>query len=651
MIIDAMTRRQRPPTSTWQALMVRLHEKAASALERMVERRFVTPGRLDAGAIRRVLVIQLEGGVNGILRMTPLLAEFGNRFPGALVDVLAREKTAETILQGIRPVRNVLQRSLERRSWPRVVLLLLRLRRAHYDLVIDLGSARSVGRIALLVTATRQAIGMGTQDTDAWRLVMFSAPRHEAKLPVFLLRRALMRDEQIDETGYPSMGLHLSACEREAGARRLRELVKAADPEGRSRRVGVILDRAGPPGRGDWWPRFVVAIRTSYPDLELAEIVTDADARHQHGNVLHCSWQYPRESLAAMGELAGIIVADLAWLDFASAAGVAVVALHVAADPAAYTPYGPQSRGINIEMRSPDSAAALAVDFINASSMPERARPAQSAFQSTQPRIGMVAWARGTGTTTGRAPVRAGTSGGQLPATKAGMAIAIATFFRSPFARSSTTRALRNRSIALRWLLGLPLAIAALPVHAGGPFGIDHVVAYDNSGIWKRNYQTDLAVGTAAFVIGGALWFGDDDEFGDTLWRSVDATALSAVATTGMKFVFSRERPSQTTDPDRFFTGHGNQSFPSGEVAEITSAVTPLMLRYGPDHPAVYALALLPLYDAIARVKVHGHWQSDVIVGAAIGAGLGYYANSRDHPFFVSILPGGFSVGLRKTFQ
>ena len=65
----------------------------------------------------------------------------------------------------------------------------------------------------------------------------------------------------------------------------------------------------------------------------------------------------------------------------------------------------------------------------------------------------------------------------------------------------------------------------------------------------------------------------------------------------------------------------------------VTSAIiTPLVLEYRHDHPAIYALELLPLYDAVARVKVHGHWQSDVVAGFALGTAAGYFmqrANAR----------------------
>lgn len=185
----------------------------------------------------------------------------------------------------------------------------------------------------------------------------------------------------------------------------------------------------------------------------------------------------------------------------------------------------------------------------------------------------------------------------------------------------------------------------------GGLLGIDHRVAYDNAGIWNRNVQSGLLYGAVAGVGLGALAFGDQDSFGDTLWRSVDAMAFTGLSTQAMKYTFQRERPSQTSNPNLFFRGTQAQSFPSGEVAAISAAVTPFMVRYGEDHPAVYALALLPAYDAVARVKTRGHWQSDVLVGAAVGVGFGVYASHRQSPLILSWLPGGFQIGFVHYFK
>lgn len=207
----------------------------------------------------------------------------------------------------------------------------------------------------------------------------------------------------------------------------------------------------------------------------------------------------------------------------------------------------------------------------------------------------------------------------------------------------------------MRHSLQVLLVVVALGVPvsawAGGPLGIDHSVAYDNSGIWKRSYQKDLAFGAALTVIGGALFVDSDTRIGRTFDQSLDAMVFTAGATTVMKYAFSRARPSQGNNPDDFFAGSGHQSFPSGEVAEVSAIVTPFIAEYGSDHPAVYALALLPVYDAVARVKTHGHWQSDVLVGAAVGVGFGIYAHHRKTPLIMSVLPGGgLMLGYHKQF-
>lgn len=186
---------------------------------------------------------------------------------------------------------------------------------------------------------------------------------------------------------------------------------------------------------------------------------------------------------------------------------------------------------------------------------------------------------------------------------------------------------------------------------AGGPFGIDHRLHYDNSGIWNRNNQKALMYGSILTVGVGALALGDDSKLGDTFWRSVDSMAITAIATTGMKYGFRRERPSQTASPNQWFKSSRAQSFPSGEVAAISAAVTPFIANYGEDHPAVYALALLPAYDAVARMKVRGHWQSDVLVGAALGTGIGIWSARRHSPLILGWLPGGFRVGFVHRFK
>jgi len=216
--------------------------------------------------------------------------------------------------------------------------------------------------------------------------------------------------------------------------------------------------------------------------------------------------------------------------------------------------------------------------------------------------------------------------------------------------RRSRVRSVRALGAGLIWAGVLGLALQASVAHAGGgPLGIDSRGTYDNSGIWSRSTQNAVIYAEMGLVGVGALWEGGDSRFGKTLWQSVDAGAVSAVVAFAMKYAFSRERPDQTSNPNRWFTGHG-QSFPSGEVTTTSALITPLVLEYGRDQPAVYALELIPLYDAFARVKIWGHWQTDVIAGYALGTATAYFMHKRESPLVLSIMPHGIQVGLKTQF-
>ena len=203
-----------------------------------------------------------------------------------------------------------------------------------------------------------------------------------------------------------------------------------------------------------------------------------------------------------------------------------------------------------------------------------------------------------------------------------------------------------------RLVLAFILSAVSVLGHAQrrGPLGIDHTLNYDNDGIISRKIQLTVEYGTLAVVAGGALWEGGESRLGKTYWQAVDADALGIVASTTGKYVFTRARPTQDHDPNKWFQGKGHYSFPSGEVTFVTSSITPFVLEYGHDHPAVYALELLPLYDAVARVKIGGHWQSDVLAGFALGTGAGYLAHQQNSPWILGALPHSVAVGYKKQF-
>jgi membrane-associated phospholipid phosphatase len=184
----------------------------------------------------------------------------------------------------------------------------------------------------------------------------------------------------------------------------------------------------------------------------------------------------------------------------------------------------------------------------------------------------------------------------------------------------------RSSAVCLA-VLELLLLFASPACRAGGgPLGIDHVLAYDDSGIWNRKYQNLLVYGLITTEVAGGLWEGCESRLGRTYWQSIDASLAGGIASTLLKYAFSRVRPIDSNgNADLWFKGHGNESFPSGEVTATSAIVTPFVLEYGRDHPLAYALELLPVYDAVARMKVQAHWQTDVIAGFSLGTTAGWF--------------------------
>ena len=202
--------------------------------------------------------------------------------------------------------------------------------------------------------------------------------------------------------------------------------------------------------------------------------------------------------------------------------------------------------------------------------------------------------------------------------------------------------------LARAWLRMATLAVLA--ASPGARAGFDHPVKPTDAGIWARKYTLGLQYGVIATELGGALWLGGKSEPGLTFWQTIDSTVFSAATAQGMKWAFGRERPSQTSSPSQWFKGAKSQSFPSGEVTLQASFVTPFIVKYADRQPWIWALEILPAYDAVARVKEGAHWQSDVIAGWALGTGFGYFAARNQSPFFLTALPHGFMVGVHSTW-
>jgi len=189
--------------------------------------------------------------------------------------------------------------------------------------------------------------------------------------------------------------------------------------------------------------------------------------------------------------------------------------------------------------------------------------------------------------------------------------------------------------------LGAATALASAPASAG----LDHRLSADGGGGIYRHYDR-VSKALLFTTIGGAAYLGTEDRLGRTFWKSAEGYFVGQATSEVIKRATGRLRPSETDDPGQW--REGGHSFPSGHVTGVAAMVTPIILEYGAEKPVVWALAILPAYEMVARVKRRAHWQSDVIAGAALGVAIGYLEHRRG-PFILRAIPGGVFVGFQKS--
>jgi hypothetical protein len=352
----------------------------------LIEPRIVGPGCLHGVRVKHAVIAALGHDLRPALYAIPLIRELERRFAGIEIDVLVASRAAADVFDGFQSVSRVLVAPSAGSgifAWARAIT---RLWAARYDLAIDLGEPGEAGRALLAVVRPRASLGVPAADNSGWSFAMFSAPRDPARLPVYLLRRALVCEEQLDETRYPSATLCLTLRERRAGAAVVRCLAGGIEgSEAQRPTIGVMANASSAPMLTPaWWECFLDELKVLWPDCAIVEITTGDDCNHLGNSVAHYSSTEPRSLVAVFSHLSGLIVTDPKLGHLASAGGTATVALHSINDSSAYLACGPQCRGITIESRSPQSAAQATVRALAASAVEVALRTSHSSLPASR---------------------------------------------------------------------------------------------------------------------------------------------------------------------------------------------------------------------------------------------------------------------------
>ncbi|MBQ8673022.1 MAG: phosphatase PAP2 family protein [Bacteroides sp.] len=142
-----------------------------------------------------------------------------------------------------------------------------------------------------------------------------------------------------------------------------------------------------------------------------------------------------------------------------------------------------------------------------------------------------------------------------------------------------------------------------------------------------RNYNKFISKSEPYVAVGVpvamavAAWIKDDRELLKDAVYVGTSVASTFIVTYGMKYTFDRRRPYERY-PDRVhpYSYEDSPSFPSGHTSTAFALATSLSIKY-PKWYVIAPSALWACSVGVSRMNEGVHYPSDVLAGAAIGAG------------------------------
>ena len=185
-----------------------------------------------------------------------------------------------------------------------------------------------------------------------------------------------------------------------------------------------------------------------------------------------------------------------------------------------------------------------------------------------------------------------------------------------------------------KWLAPLSLSTVALIAtdrHTSGALvkhgdNLDRLRISRDISWFGSNYAT---VGTAGilYLAGRAT---HNDHLRETGLLGAEALLDSGILVTALKTASQRQRPTVDNSSGEFFDG--GAAFPSGHAISAWSLATVIAKEYGHHRPLVQVGAYgLATAVSLSRYTGRNHFLSDVLVGSAMGYGIGRYVYHKHH--------------------
>lgn len=200
--------------------------------------------------------------------------------------------------------------------------------------------------------------------------------------------------------------------------------------------------------------------------------------------------------------------------------------------------------------------------------------------------------------------------------------------------RAIWTSPLHLRTTDAKWLAPLGLSTAALIATDRRTSGelVEHGDNLNRLRISKdvSRLGSLYATGSVAGVLYLTGRATHNNRLRETGLLAGEALIDSIIVVNALKTASQRQRPTVDHSSGEFFAG--GRSFPSGHAIHAWTLATVIAKEYGHDRPLLQVGAYgLATAVSLSRYTGRNHFLSDVLVGSALGYGIGRYVYHKHH--------------------
>ena len=300
------------------------------------------PAKIMQPQVTHILLIRPNNRLGNLLMISPLMQELIQNFPHCKIDLFVRGGLSPILFKNYAQVERIIP--LPKKPFKALIKYLKvwgRLRQKKYDLVFNIDSHSSSGRIATQLARTNYKF-FGDENED--KLGAYPDARHMAKRPVYLLRENLnLPITQSLTAPIPSLSIKPDAAELEKGKTILNSFFDQPRPV-----ITLFTYATGPKCYStEWWADLFTALSTRFPEYHFLEVLP----AEKISQLQHCIPGYHsmdvREICSVIAASTLFIGSDSGIMHLGAAAGIPSIGLFSVTDVAMYQPYNNGSLGIN----------------------------------------------------------------------------------------------------------------------------------------------------------------------------------------------------------------------------------------------------------------------------------------------------------------